>query len=139
MHSHALPPVSSPTQIQSLPAIPELTVAGVGRRTGRVKRDAEKEFSFKKYHSVYLHQHVLLRVPPPLNIPIVIYHFFCSRKRSTHAAHAPHSLHILHHSPAHHIHHAPCQQMNLFLLFRMFLFWSTVFNSLTAVAILAQT
>ena len=60
-------------------ALINLLIAMFADTYGRVKRNAEKEFSYKKYHSVYLHQRILLRVPPPLSIPIILIDFLASQ------------------------------------------------------------
>jgi len=54
-------------------ALVNLLIAMFADTYSRVLHNAEVEYSFKKYHSVYLHQHVLLRVPPPLNIPYFVW------------------------------------------------------------------
>uniref|UniRef100_A0A7S3AMF8 TRPM SLOG domain-containing protein n=1 Tax=Haptolina ericina TaxID=156174 RepID=A0A7S3AMF8_9EUKA len=62
-------------------ALINLLIAMFADTYGRVKRHAEIEYSVKTYQSTHIYMHVLLRVPPPLNIPVVLWEVCSSRWR----------------------------------------------------------
>ena len=61
-----------------------LLIAMFSDTYGRVSANARKEYAFKRYMALYMYQHVILTVPPPLNAPYIIWlgvRHFCGCQR----------------------------------------------------------